>query len=114
MQEFSDIPRFGRIRAAEARSGLRRGFLYKLAAKHPGLFKKAGAATLVDLPCSTPCCRRCPQPTSASSSSTATPEKGIQVRGHPGWSAANGHCRHKERARLEEPSPSHSEVPSHV
>jgi hypothetical protein len=49
MQEFSDNPRFGRIRAAEARSGLRRGFLYKLAAKHPGLFKKAGAATIVDL-----------------------------------------------------------------
>jgi hypothetical protein len=42
-------PRFGRIRDAEKRSGLRRGLLYKLAARNPGLFKKAGAATIVDL-----------------------------------------------------------------
>jgi hypothetical protein len=42
--------RFGRIRDAEARSGLKRGSLYKLAAANPGLFKKAGAATIVDLP----------------------------------------------------------------
>jgi hypothetical protein len=42
-------PRFGRIRDAEKRSGLKRGFLYKLAARHRGLFQKAGAATIVDL-----------------------------------------------------------------
>lgn len=42
-------PRFGRIRDAEARSGLKRGALYELAAQNPGLFKKAGAATIVDL-----------------------------------------------------------------
>lgn len=41
--------RFGRIPTAEARSGLRRGALYELAKKHRGLFKKAGAATIVDL-----------------------------------------------------------------
>ncbi len=42
-------PRFGRIPAAEARSGLKRGALYELAAKHRGLFRKAGEATIVDL-----------------------------------------------------------------
>jgi hypothetical protein len=42
-------PCFGRIRDAERRSGLKRGMLYKLAARNPGLFKKAGAATVVDL-----------------------------------------------------------------
>ena len=42
-------PRFGRIADAEARSGLCRGMVYKIAAEHPGLFKKAGAATIVDL-----------------------------------------------------------------
>jgi hypothetical protein len=42
-------PRFGRIPAAEHRSGLKRGALYKIAAKHLGLFRKAGAATIVDL-----------------------------------------------------------------
>ena len=41
--------RFGRIPTAEQRSGLKRGALYKLAAANPGLFKKAGAATIVDL-----------------------------------------------------------------
>jgi hypothetical protein len=41
--------RFGRIPAAEARSGLKRGSLYGLAAQHPGLFRKYGAATVVDL-----------------------------------------------------------------
>ena len=41
--------RFGRIPAAEQRSGLKRGALYKLAGANPGLFKKAGAATIVDL-----------------------------------------------------------------
>jgi hypothetical protein len=41
--------RFGRIPDAERQSGLKRGTLYKLAALNPGLFKKAGAATIVDL-----------------------------------------------------------------
>jgi hypothetical protein len=45
----STSPRFGRIPAAERRSGLKRGALYKIAAVNPGLFKKAGAATIVDL-----------------------------------------------------------------
>jgi hypothetical protein len=49
MSEVISSPRFGRIPAAEARSGLRRGKLYQLATANPGLFKKAGAATLVDL-----------------------------------------------------------------
>jgi hypothetical protein len=40
--------RFGRIPDAERRSGLKRSYLYKLAGKNPGLFKKAGAATIVD------------------------------------------------------------------
>ena len=46
---LSDQPRFGRIRDAEKRSGLKRGALYKLAAKNPGVFKKFGAATIIDL-----------------------------------------------------------------
>jgi hypothetical protein len=41
--------RFGRIPDAERRSGLKRSYLYRLAGKNPGLFKKAGAATIVDL-----------------------------------------------------------------
>jgi hypothetical protein len=41
--------RFGRIPAAEQRSGLKRGTLYKLAAANPGLFRKVNAATIVDL-----------------------------------------------------------------
>jgi hypothetical protein len=31
------------------RSGLKRNALYELAGKHQGLFRKAGAATIVDL-----------------------------------------------------------------
>jgi hypothetical protein len=42
--------RWGRIPDATQRSGLSRSYLYQLAAKHPGLFKKAGTATIVDLP----------------------------------------------------------------
>jgi hypothetical protein len=42
-------PRFGRITAAEGRSGLKRSALYRLAGRHEGLFRKAGAATIVDL-----------------------------------------------------------------
>jgi hypothetical protein len=50
MSDTFDRPRrFGRLPDATARSGLQRGFLYKLAARNPGLFKKAGAATIVDL-----------------------------------------------------------------
>jgi len=48
-QDTEQPRRFGRIRDAEARSGLRRGSLYKLAGKHPGIFRKFGAATVVDL-----------------------------------------------------------------
>lgn len=44
-----DNPRFGRIPDAKRRSGLSRGKLYEIAAENPGLFKKAGAATIVDL-----------------------------------------------------------------
>jgi hypothetical protein len=43
------LARFGRIPAAEQRSGLRRSSLYELAKEHPGLFRKSGAATIVDL-----------------------------------------------------------------
>ena len=45
----SRLARFGRGPDAERRSGLKRGKLYELAAKHRGLFKKAGTATIVDL-----------------------------------------------------------------
>jgi len=41
--------RFGRIPVATAESGLSRSALYGLATRHPGLFKKAGSATIVDL-----------------------------------------------------------------
>jgi hypothetical protein len=41
--------RFGRIPVATAESGLSRSALYGLAARYKGLFKKAGAATIVDL-----------------------------------------------------------------
>jgi hypothetical protein len=40
--------RWGRIPAATDYSGLSRTSLYKLAADNPGLFKKHGAATIVD------------------------------------------------------------------
>jgi hypothetical protein len=41
-------PRFGKIPAATAYSGLGRTKLYEEAAANPGLFRKAGAATIVD------------------------------------------------------------------
>jgi hypothetical protein len=41
--------RWGRIPDAMARCGLKRGFLYQMAAENPGLFRKVGAATVVDL-----------------------------------------------------------------
>jgi hypothetical protein len=41
--------RFGRIPVAQQRSGLSRRMLYEIAAEHPGLFRKAGSATIVDL-----------------------------------------------------------------
>jgi hypothetical protein len=40
---------FGRIPDARRRSGLSKGSLYELAALNPGLFRKFGAATIVDL-----------------------------------------------------------------
>ena len=40
--------RWGRIPNAIDYSGLSRTSLYKLAASHPGLFRKHGAATIVD------------------------------------------------------------------
>jgi hypothetical protein len=40
--------RSGRIPAAVHRSGLSRSTLYELAPKWPGLFRKNGAATIVD------------------------------------------------------------------
>jgi hypothetical protein len=43
------LPRFGRIEHGILRSGLSRAALYILASEHPGLFKKYGAATIVDL-----------------------------------------------------------------
>jgi hypothetical protein len=46
---MTDNPRFGRIPDAKRRTGLSRGKLYEIAAENPGLFKKAGAATIVDL-----------------------------------------------------------------
>lgn len=42
-------PHFGRLPDAQRRSGLSRGKLYQLAAQHKGLFRKADAATIVDL-----------------------------------------------------------------
>jgi hypothetical protein len=41
-------PRTGRIPAAIAYSGLSRSTLYELAPQNPGLFLKAGAATLIN------------------------------------------------------------------
>jgi hypothetical protein len=46
---MTDNPRFGRIPDAKRRTGLSRGKLYEIAAENPGLFRKAGAATIVDL-----------------------------------------------------------------
>jgi hypothetical protein len=41
--------RWGRISDAEEFSGFKKGFIYKLAKNHPGLLRKVGAATIVDL-----------------------------------------------------------------
>jgi hypothetical protein len=46
---MTDSPRFGRIPDAKRRTGLSKVELYEIAAANPGLFKKAGAATIVDL-----------------------------------------------------------------
>jgi hypothetical protein len=48
-QNSAGTGRYARIPAAICRSGLSRSTLYEFAAAHPGLFKKAGAATIVDL-----------------------------------------------------------------
>jgi hypothetical protein len=41
-------PRWGRIPAAVSYSGIGRSKLYQLAAANPGLFRKCGAATIVN------------------------------------------------------------------
>jgi hypothetical protein len=41
-------PRFGKIPAAVTYSSICRSRLYEIAAMTPGLFKKAGASTIVD------------------------------------------------------------------
>jgi hypothetical protein len=46
--ELAGRRRFGRISEAAAYSALSRATLYVLAPKHPGLFRKNGAATIVD------------------------------------------------------------------
>jgi hypothetical protein len=48
IQPTGSEKRFGRIREAIEHSGLSRSSLYKLAATHPGLFRKHGSATIVD------------------------------------------------------------------
>jgi hypothetical protein len=40
--------RFGKIRDAVAYSGISRTVLYEIAPRYPGLFRKNGAATIVD------------------------------------------------------------------
>jgi hypothetical protein len=42
-------PRFARLPIAVETRGLSRGTLYKLATKNPGLFRKHGSITMVDL-----------------------------------------------------------------
>ena len=49
-QTSTGLGRFGRVPDAVRRCGLSRSSLYNLASQHPGLFKKAGSATVVDLP----------------------------------------------------------------
>jgi hypothetical protein len=48
MSEQPSRRRFGKLPAATEYSALSRATLYELAAKYPGLFKKNGAATIVD------------------------------------------------------------------
>ena len=43
------LPRWGRVPDAVKHSGVKRGKLYQLAAKHRGLFRKFDDVTLVDL-----------------------------------------------------------------
>jgi hypothetical protein len=42
--------RWGRVNEAVALTGLSRSYLYKMAAKYKGLFRKQGRSTIVDLP----------------------------------------------------------------
>jgi hypothetical protein len=49
LERIMSSRKFGRIPAAKAHSGLGRSSLYKLAEKHRGLFRKFGAAVIVDL-----------------------------------------------------------------
>src|SRR2546426_11345947 len=50
MHQYPQSPaKWGRILAAQQRSGLSRRKLYYIAEQHVGLFRKAGSATLVNL-----------------------------------------------------------------
>lgn len=42
-------PNWGSIQTARVKSGRSRSWLYRTAAANPGLFRKAGRATIVDL-----------------------------------------------------------------
>jgi hypothetical protein len=46
--QATERPRFGRLMAATQYSGLSRATLYLKAPQYPGLFRKNGAATIVD------------------------------------------------------------------
>jgi hypothetical protein len=48
MSSENERPRSGKIPAAVKRSGIARSSLYKLRAQYPELFRKLGAATLID------------------------------------------------------------------
>jgi hypothetical protein len=47
--QTASAKKWGRIPEAEEFSGFRRGHLYKMARAHPGLFRKVGTKTVVDL-----------------------------------------------------------------
>jgi hypothetical protein len=49
MIEVSTKPRMASIAGAVAYSNISRSKLYQIAAKHPALFRKLGARTLVDM-----------------------------------------------------------------
>ena len=73
-----DEPKFGRLPAAQRRSGLSRGALYNIAAQNPGLFLKLAKPRLSIFKNSTPCWPTCRRPKSKPASPlsvTATPSK---------------------------------------
>jgi hypothetical protein len=47
--QSTSTKRWGRIPEAEEFSGFKKGHLYKMARLHPGLFRKVGTKTVVDL-----------------------------------------------------------------